>query len=303
MKENFTQLFSSSKKIVLGKEKNLRWALLAVLCQGNLLIEDSPGVGKTTLVYLISKLLGRKLTRIQFTNDLLPSDILGNIVFDRDKNDFYFRKGPIFGEMILADELNRATPKTQSALLQSMEEKRISIEGKDYDLDEKHCLIATQNPYDHIGTFHLPESQVDRFFMAMTLGAPTQEYEKIIIQSANIRALIDNVGMSFDKKKQDEFFKQLASVSTTDALLQYALDLMGHLRNIENTSGHISPRSGRDLIWASKGNALIEGRTFVIPEDVKSVAPAVFSHRMGLYKGVEEGSILVEKALKKVAVP
>ena len=302
MDESFSRLFSSSKNIVLGKEKHLQWAMLAILCRGNLLIEDFPGVGKTTLVYLISKLLGRKLTRIQFTNDLLPSDILGSIVFDKDKNDFYFRRGPIFGEMILADELNRATPKTQSALLQSMEERRVSIEGRDYDLSENHCLIATQNPYDHVGTFHLPESQVDRFFMAMSLGLPTREHEKTIIQTVDVRQLIDDVKSIFDQDMQRAFFQKLSSVTTAEPLLQYALNLMDYLRNIEN-KGHISPRSGRDLVWAAKGNALIEGRIFVIPEDIKSVAPAVFCHRLGLYKGVKQGLSLIEKALQEVAVP
>ncbi len=302
MDEIFTRLFSSSKDIVLGKQKNLRWAVLAVLCRGNLLIEDSPGVGKTTLVYLIAKLLGRKLTRIQFTNDLLPSDILGGIVFDRDKNDFYFRRGPIFGEMILVDELNRGTPKTQSALLQSMEEKQVSIEGKDYDLHENHCVIATQNPYDHIGTFNLPESQVDRFFMAMTLGLPTREHEKTIIQTENAKKVINDIGVILSEDIQKKIFQQLSSVTTTDALLQYALDILEYLRKIEHV-GNISLRAGRDLIRASKVNALIEGRIFVIPEDIKFVAPAIFSHRLGLYKGVKHGLLLVKKALQEVAVP
>ena len=303
MSDIFSQAFSRFEDIVLDRRKHLRWAVLCVLCRGNLLIEDFPGIGKTTLVYLISKILGKKLTRIQFTNDLLPSDILGCMVFDKNKNEFYFRKGPIFGQMILADELNRGNPKTQSALLQCMEEKQVSIEGHDHRLNSDHCIIATQNPYDHVGTFNLPESQVDRFFMAMTLGKPSRESEKKIIQTPDMKKLIDEMDTSSKGEEFQDFWKSIETVSTTEPLLNYALDILDYLRKIEQTKGHISPRAGRDLITAAKGQAHMEGRTFVIPEDIKFVAPAVFAHRLGLYKGVAHGKTLVEEALDEVAIP
>ena len=302
-KTDFQEIFSLSESIVLDKGNTIKLAILCVLCGGNLLIEDRPGVGKTTLVYLISKMLGRKLTRIQFTNDLLPADIIGAIVYDKKNDQFFFRKGPIFSEMILADELNRATPKTQSALLQSMEEKRVSVEGKDYSLDKNFCIVATQNPYDHIGTFNLPESQVDRFFMGMSLGLPSREYEKKIMQIKDSKKLIDSINTVLAQEKQRAFLEKLEHISTTGPLLNYALNLMDYLRKTDQTTGYISPRAGRDLLWASKGHAILEGRDFVIPEDIKAVAPFVFAHRLGLYKGIKHGLPLVNKALLEVAVP
>ena len=303
MDENFGRIFAEALRFLPGRHEQIRFALLAILCRGNLLIEDLPGLGKTTLVHLLAGLLGRKLTRIQFTNDLLASDIVGAVVYDRDKNDFYFRKGPIFGEVVLADELNRAAPKSQSALLQGMEEKKVSVEGRDYPLGGGFCLIATQNPYDHVGTSPLPESQLDRFFMGMTMGSLSRDYERAIMEALDIREDIAAVGTALGKGEQEEFSLALGRVVASEALLEYALDLMEALRKVEGASGHVSPRAGRDLLTAAKGNALVEGRSFVVPEDLKCVAPAVFSHRLGLYRGIAHGRGLVEGVLAKTAVP
>lgn len=305
MDDGFERLFDRCRDAVLGKTGTFRLALLALLCRGNLLVEDLPGVGKTTMVHLLARVLGRRLTRIQFTNDLLPADVLGAVVLDQRTNEFVFRKGPIFGEMILADELNRATPKSQSALLQCMEEGRVTIEGEDHGLEEGFCVVATQNPSDHVGTFPLPESQVDRFFMGMTLGLPSREDERRMIRAGDARAAADAVGGAVTREAQREFFGRLPSVGTSDALLDYALDLMARLRGGggAGAGGHISPRAGRDLVRAARGHALLEGRSFAVPEDVKAVAPAVFAHRLGFGRGVARGREAVERALGEVAVP
>ena len=302
-KRAFDRALDRCRGLVMGKMGAFRLALLALLCRGNLLVEDLPGVGKTTLAHLLARVLGRRLTRIQFTNDLLPSDVLGAVVLDQRSGEFVFRKGPIFGELILADELNRAAPKSQSALLQCMEEGRVTVEGEDHELDEGFCVVATQNPSDHVGTFALPESQVDRFFMGMSLGLPSREDERGMIRSGDGRAAVDEVGEIVTRERQREFAERLPDVGASDALLDYVLDLMARLRGDGGRQGHVSPRAGRDLVRAARGLALLEGRAFAVPEDVKAAAPAVFAHRLGFGRGVAHGRALVERALGEVAVP
>jgi MoxR-like ATPase len=282
-------VIEEASNILYGKERELKLALSCILANGHLLIEDVPGVGKTTMVHLMGKLLGLEISRIQFTNDLLPSDILGVNIFNKNENAFNFKKGPIFGELILADELNRATPKTQSALLQAMEERRISIDGNNFELENPFLIIATQNPFYQIGTFPLPESQLDRFLMSLFLDFPSREFERKILLSEQGRDQIKKKNRLLEKKELLEWQKKVTEVEASEAIIEYILNLLSKGREDENIGSYLSPRSGKDLLKAARAFAFIEGRSYVIPEDIQTVLPGVFGHRVELGRGVRWG--------------
>jgi MoxR-like ATPase len=300
--EKLNQLLDKADSLLLGKRSELKVALTSLLSGGHLLLEDVPGVGKTTLVYLFSKLLGLNLNRIQFTNDLLPGDILGTTIFKNSTEEFEFVPGPIFGEMILADELNRATPKTQSALLQVMEERRISVEGKTYELPEEFCLVATQNPHFQIGTYPLPESQLDRFFMSLYLDFPKREFEKKILAQGDLAREIDALACIISKEEllviQSKIEKQIVS----EALVDYLLDVMSYGRQELQEGSYLSPRASKDLLKAAKAYSFLEGRDMVLPEDVQAVAPHVLGHRLSAARGIRYGHDLITKLLGHVPV-
>ncbi|MCP4911960.1 MAG: AAA domain-containing protein [Oligoflexia bacterium] len=299
-RQNIRKIIDQASQVLLGKEEEIKLALCCLISSGNLLIEDIPGVGKTTLARIFGQLLGLKVNRIQFTNDMLPGDILGINFYNSEKQDFEFKKGPIFGQLILADELNRATPKTQSALLQVMEERKVDIDGLTFQMDEFFFIIATQNPVQQIGTYPLPESQIDRFFMGLEIGLPDIEIEReILLNSNNTEKWKDlNAISNLDELKlwMNEVNKIEASKNSVD----YLLSLVEKCRNDLEFGKVLSPRASLDLIRASKAYALINGNSYVTNEDIYKIAPYVLGHRVGGINGVSAGIKLVKDLLKKL---
>jgi len=301
--KSLSLLLDKAEGLLKSQRNNLKFALCTIISEGHLLIEDMPGVGKTTLVQLLAKLVELPLSRIQFTNDMLPGDILGTQIFDKNINDFVFKKGPLFGNLVLADELNRATPKTQSALLQSMEERQVSIDNIHFDLPRPFVVMATQNPTQQIGTFPLPESQLDRFFMSLTLELPSREIEKEILKGKDIKSEIEKLNPIITQEELLGLKSKIEAIHLDDQVYEYILDILSALRGANSSVHHnISIRAGLDLVKASKACALIEGRTFVTPDDVQSICIAVMGHRIGGQNGVHKGQNEVKEVLSKVKV-
>ena len=267
-------------RIILGKDEQIRLALTCLVARGHLLIEDLPGVGKTTLAHAIAQVMGLDFQRIQFTSDLLPADVLGVAVYDRERSVFEFHQGPIFSNFILADEINRATPKTQSALLEAMEESQVTVDGETRDLPQPFFVIATQNPVHQIGTYALPESQLDRFLMRLHLGFPDREAERELLQGEERRDMIEHIKPVLDGVQLISIQKQAAGIHVADALLDYVQSLLEFTRNSPMFEFGLSPRGGLALLNSARALALIDGREFVLPEHIKQVLPAVVNHRL-----------------------
>ena len=267
-------------RVVLGKEPQVRLALTCLLARGHLLIEDLPGMGKTTLSQALARVLGLSYQRIQFTSDLLPGDILGTSVFNRDTSQFVFHPGPIFAELVLADEINRATPKSQSALLEAMEEGQVTIEGATRPLPQPFFVIATQNPISQGGTFALPESQLDRFLMRLSLGYPARIAEKALLQGQSRRELLPQLEPVLDHAALAVLQAEVPNIRASDALLDYILRLVEATRTQAQFAWGLSPRASLALLAAARAWALLAGRDYVIPEDVQAVLPSVVSHRL-----------------------
>jgi len=267
-------------RVVLGKEPQVRLALTCLLARGHLLIEDLPGMGKTTLSHALARVLGLSYQRIQLTSDLLPGDILGTSVFNRDSGQFVFHPGPIFAELVLADEINRATPKSQSALLEAMEEGQVTIEGATRPLPDPFFVIATQNPASQGGTFALPESQLDRFLMRLSLGYPARVAEKALLQGRARREMLPLLEAVLDHATLAAFQAEVPNIRTSDALLDYVLRLVEATRTQPQFAWGLSPRAALALLGAARAWALLAGRDYVIPEDVQAVLPAVVGHRL-----------------------
>ncbi|MBG6665179.1 AAA family ATPase [Pseudomonas aeruginosa] len=266
-------------EILLGKDRQVRLALACLLARGHLLIEDLPGMGKTTLSHALARVLGLSFQRIQFTSDLLPGDILGTSVFDKDSGQFVFHPGPIFAELVLADEINRATPKSQSALLEAMEEGQVTIEGATRPLPEPFFVIATQNPASQGGTFSLPESQLDRFLMRLSLGYPGRAAERSLLLGEARRDLLPRLEPLLDHAALAAFQAEVPKVRASDALVDYVLRLVEATRTQPAFALGLSPRGSRALLAAARAWALLAGRDYVIPEDVQAVLPAGAGHR------------------------
>ncbi|HBO4327280.1 TPA: AAA family ATPase [Pseudomonas aeruginosa] len=267
-------------EILLGKDRQVRLALACLLARGHLLIEDLPGMGKTTLSHALARVLGLSFQRIQFTSDLLPGDILGTSVFDKDSGQFVFHPGPIFAELVLADEINRATPKSQSALLEAMEEGQVTIEGATRPLPEPFFVIATQNPASQGGTFSLPESQLDRFLMRLSLGYPGRAAERSLLLGEARRDLLPRLEPLLDHAALAAFQAEVLKVRASDALVDYVLRLVEATRTQPAFALGLSPRGSLALLAAARAWALLAGRDYVIPEDVQAVLPAVAGHRL-----------------------
>lgn len=267
-------------EILLGKDRQVRLALACLLARGHLLIEDLPGMGKTTLSHALARVLGLSFQRIQFTSDLLPGDILGTSVFDKDSGQFVFHPGPIFAELVLADEVNRATPKSQSALLEAMEEGQVTIEGATRPLPEPFFVIATQNPASQGGTFSLPESQLDRFLMRLSLGYPGRAAERSLLLGEARRDLLPRLEPLLDHAALAAFQAEVPKVRASDALVDYVLRLVEATRTQPAFALGLSPRGSLALLAAARAWALLAGRDYVIPEDVQAVLPAVAGHRL-----------------------
>jgi MoxR-like ATPase len=267
-------------QIILGKSKQIKLVLTCLLARGHLLIEDIPGVGKTTLAHTIARLLGLQYTRIQFTSDILPADITGVSIYDKTKQCFVFQPGPLFAQMVLADELNRATPRTQSALLEAMEEKQVSLDGNTYALPSPFFVIATQNQRHHIGTFPLPESQLDRFLMRLQLGYPDPQSERKLFNSPDRLGMVKAITAVTDTEKLLQLQNMAEQIHVSDAILDYVQDIMAASRNQPGKYLGLSPRAGIALIKAAKAWAFGEGRAMVLPEDIQTVAGPVLEHRL-----------------------
>ena len=293
-------LLESANQIILGKELQIKLAVCCLLAKGHLLIEDVPGVGKTTLSHTLAKLLGLNYQRIQFTSDILPADIIGASIFDVKDSQFTFHPGPLFNQMILADEINRSTPKAQSALLEAMEEHQVTVEGKTYNLPQPFFVIATQNPSHQIGTFPLPESQLDRFLMRIELGYPDHQAERALLEGRSRYSLIETLSTQLQTEQLASIQQQVTEIHVSSALLDYLQDLINYTR--ESTDYHcgLSPRAGLALLTAAKAWAYMDGRKAVLPDDVQAVLPAVAGHR--LRSGSTDSESIVAPLLNNVAV-
>jgi MoxR-like ATPase len=302
MRHALEACLQAANEILLGKEVQVRLALTCLIADGHLLIEDLPGMGKTTLSHTLAKVLGLSFQRIQFTSDLLPSDILGTSVFDKDSGQFVFHPGPIFAELILADEINRATPKSQSALLEAMEEGQVTIEGATRPLPQPFFVIATQNPTSQGGTFALPESQLDRFLMRLSLGYPAKAAEKALLLGEARRDLLPRMTALLSHAQLAELQAQAKRVRVSDALVDYVLRLVEATRTQPQFAWGLSPRGSLALLAAARAWALVVGRDYVIPEDVQAVLPSVVSHRLRERADPtgQGGSALVQWLLREV---
>ena len=288
-------------QIVLGKERQARLALACLLARGHLLIEDLPGVGKTTLAHVLAKVLGLHFQRIQFTADLLPADILGVSIYQTDSKSFVFHPGPIFSQLVLADEINRATPKTQSALLEAMEERQVTADGLTHKLPEPFFVIATQNPHHLIGTFPLPESQLDRFLMRIEMGYPDREAERALLKGRDRRELVDSLQAVISADKLASLQQRAARVHVAEPLLDYVQNLLDATRRAGEFAEGLSPRAGLSLLAASRAWAMLHERDMVLPEDVQSVAPSVIGHRLRPAGGGR--AVSVARLLESVPIP
>jgi MoxR-like ATPase len=267
-------------RIILGKDDQIGLALSCLLARGHLLIEDLPGLGKTMLAQSLARVLGLSFRRIQFTSDLLPADIVGVSVFKQSKGEFEFQPGPIFAQLILADEVNRATPKAQSALLEAMEEYQVSVDGNTRDLPAPFFVVATQNPADQIGTFPLPESQLDRFLMRLELGYPNAENERELLVGEDRRTMLDDVSAELTPESLQELQQSAAKVHMSDPLIDYIQELVRQTRESPEIEIGLSPRGALALAAAAKAHAFVENHSGVYPDDIQAVFAAVAGHRL-----------------------
>ena len=291
--------------IVLGKDRQVRLAVSCLLARGHLLIEDLPGVGKTTLAQALARVLGLSYQRIQFTSDLLPADVIGVSVYDREHGRFEFHRGPVFAQLLLADEVNRATPKAQSALLEAMEERQVTVDGNTHPLPEPFFVVATQNPSYQLGTYPLPESQLDRFLMRIALGYPDAALERELLRGADRRRLLQGLAPQLSSEALAALQQQVATVHVAEPLLDYVQALVHHTRVSGHFEAGLSPRAAIALLRAAQAWALLHGRSGVLPEDVQAVARAVAGHRLERRAAVDGGEAadLEQLLLRAVPIP
>lgn len=294
MHNKIAKILAQLNAVLLGKERQTKLALVCLLADGHLLIEDLPGMGKTTLAGALARTLGLDYQRVQFTSDMLPADILGVSIFDKQLQQFTFHQGPVFTQVLLADEINRASPKTQSALLEAMEERKISIDKHTYPLSDPFFVIATQNPQDQAGTFPLPESQLDRFMMRIELGFPNKDAELLMLkgqyQPQSTEAIIDSLQLN-------EMQAAVRTVQASDAVLHYLIRLIEESRYGTEYANALSPRCSKVLLSAAKAMAFIEQRDYVTPEDIQAVFAAVADHRLNGVNGFKKGGQALSQTL------
>jgi len=302
--DRLQQAVRTVNHIIMGKEQQIKLAFSCLLARGHLLIEDLPGVGKTTLAHALATVLGVSYQRIQFTSDLLPADILGVSIYRRDQEKFEFHPGPIFSELVLADEINRATPKSQSALLEAMAEGQVTIEGQTHILPEPFFVIATQNPLDLVGTFPLPDSQLDRFLLSISLGFPEPEVERRLLTAMDRKLLLDSTQAFISPGDVLQLADQCQRIHISDALLDYVQALLAETRNSRWFDTGLSPRAGIAMLRCCKAFAFLDGRDFAIPEDVKAIFPGLARHRMRVAHGMETSvEEQISNLLNQVAIP
>lgn len=299
LRQQIDLLLHTGNEVIFGKENRLKMALTAVFANGHLLINDLPGVGKTTLANLLSKLLGLNFQRIQFTSDLLPADITGVSIFNQSKSAFEFHPGPIFGQLILADEINRATPKSQSALLEAMEERQVSVEGKTWPLPDPFFVIATQNPQEQAGTFPLPESQLDRFMLSIDMGYPDRQSERFMLQNEDPRTKLNSIKPALSKDALLSIRQKVKEVHASEALLDYLQALVEFTRHNEKFITGYSPRAAMAILRAAKAWAYIDHRDAVLPEDIQSIITTSTHHLRSTNTTINA----TEDIIKHVAIP
>lgn len=300
MQQLVARLSAEIGKVLLGKEPQIKLALACLFARGHLLIEDLPGMGKTTLAHGLASVFGLSYQRIQFTSDLLPADILGVSVFDRNSSQFEFHPGPVFSQVLLADEINRTTAKTQSALLEAMEEGQVTVEGETRELPKPFFVIATQNPLSSSGTFPLPESQLDRFLMRIEIGYPTPESERAMLLGNGSREQLSELKACVTPQQLDLIFASAEKVKVSDAVMDYLQRLIAYSRDNADFPVGLSPRGALALLRTAKTWALMHGRKHLLPEDIQAVLPAVASHRLS--DAGASGYALVDKLLNDVDV-
>jgi MoxR-like ATPase len=291
--------------VIKGKPEAIRLAICTLLAKGHLLIEDVPGVGKTTLAFTLARAISGSFHRVQFTSDLLPSDIVGLNIFNPEKHDFEFKKGPIFANIVLADEINRTSPKTQSALLEAMNEGRVTLDGKTYTLPEPFMVIATQNSLEYRGTFPLPESQLDRFMLHLKLGYPSREHEReALLDEADFEA-IERMRAVVSASEVLRMQTEAESVRVDDSVLDYLLQIVAETRRDDRIRLGASTRGAQFLLRGAKANAYYEGRDFIVPDDVKTMAPYVLGHRIILNRQtyISDAVRIIRQILERLPVP
>ncbi|ULJ65495.1 AAA family ATPase [Wielerella bovis] len=301
MNTKFTPLFKQLNTIILGKESVLKQLITCILAGGHVLLEDVPGVGKTTLASSLAAVLGLHYQRVQFTNDMLPADLLGVNVFAPNEAAFKFHPGPVFNQFVLADEINRASPKVQSALLEAMEEGQVSVDGKTYRLPQPFLVVATQNPSEQLGTFPLPESQLDRFMMRLSMGYPVEEAEKMLYHMGDRRQLVPQIQAIASPEILAQWQVQVQQVTVSEAVAAYIYRLVAATRQAGRFALGLSPRAGLAVANAAKAWAFLDGRDFVLPEDVKAVWVSVGNHRLQSLQQQNSSKVLAE-ILEQVAV-
>lgn len=297
------QALQQINQVILGKPQQIRLALTCMMAGGHLLLEDIPGVGKTTLAHVLAATLGLSFQRVQFTADLLPADIIGVSIYDRDSQQFKFHPGPIFSQLVLADEINRAPPKTQSALLEAMEERQLTQDGVPHRLPEPFFVIATQNPARQIGTYPLPESQLDRFLMRLSLGYPDPVAERALLRGTARQQMIRELQSALSPEQLLQLQQQATRLHVSDALLDYLQALLHASRHSPQISSGLSPRAGLALLHAAQAYALLDRADAVLPEHVQAVFPAVAGHRLMLRGDLPAASSDAEALLREVAIP
>lgn len=303
-KATLDEITSRIGEVILGKDTPVRLALTCLLARGHLLIEDLPGVGKTTLAHTLACTLGLQFSRIQFTSDLLPADILGVSVYEQARGNFAFHPGPIFAQLVLADEVNRATPKTQSALLEAMEERQVTVEGETRNLPDPFFVIATQNPTYQIGTFPLPESQLDRFLMRIHLGYPDNQAERALLAGQDRRRMLPTITPLLNPQQLAQLQDQVEKIHASPALLDYVQALLNHSRQSAEFAMGLSPRAGLALLRAARAWAMMAGRDHLLPDDIQIVLPSVVNHRLRSATDSETGSAEnLSRLLLEIPIP
>jgi MoxR-like ATPase len=300
-------VIANVERVIIGKRTEVELALIALLCQGHLLIEDVPGVGKTMLAKSLAKSVGCTFKRIQFTPDLLPSDVTGVTIYNQKSGEFDFRPGPVMAQIVLADEINRATPKTQSALLEAMEERQVTVDGTTYTLPSPFLVMATQNPIEYEGTFPLPEAQLDRFLMRISLGYPARGDELTILTAQQQRHPIEDIGQVISAEELSQLQEKVKHVYVDRLVKEYIVDICAATRDHQEVYLGASPRGSQALFKASQARAAIRGRDYVIPDDVKALAQATLAHRLIVSPAARIRNVdtrqIVREILESVPVP
>ncbi|MBA4194466.1 MAG: AAA family ATPase [Hydrogenophaga sp.] len=290
-------LLNQLNTVIVGKSRQVHDCVACLLAGGHLLIEDVPGVGKTTLAHALAKSFGLQFSRVQFTADLMPTDLIGVSVYERGREGFVFHPGPVFAQVLLADEINRASPKTQSALLEAMEEKQVTVEGDTRDLPQPFFVIATQNPHDQLGTYALPESQLDRFHMRLSLGYPDRQAERALLRGEDRRDMLDRLPAALTPADLTRLQQTVARTHTAEPVLDYLQDLVNATRSGRWFAQGLSPRAALAVVRAAKAEAFLQGRDYVAPDDIAAVLPQTTAHRLVPVRDAGRGAVEQVRAM------